>query len=664
MIFPAGDILWGATGRPAWIGVFVLCVALTVFTLWNYRDQGPAVPRLWRILMIAFRCIALLAICFSILQPTAVRPESPDETGGVGVLIDYSHSMAAIDTGNNSGEQVATADALNLIPSHTRSHQWLDLRQRVERVLPLLEETRRAAADLRYARLVDQSVRSQELRLDESAARLRAACLGLSEQPITKSLADLTRGINQPNWSEQAQKEVEGVLNRLAQAQQTSDEKLYQENPVVRADCKKLSAMSRLERTRLAVDNVIAQLPESVPVYAAYFDSSLKPISLRMGGQFAWPSSLDDSGKGSNITGAVHELLQRMGSTRLRAIFLFTDGRQVGGSLGPPIPVAAPPIFPVLTAGRVRDISLTHITGPVRTYLHEPASIDVRVQGTNMEEMPLKLHLQCGNLTQIQSLSLDRNGIGLATFSVPMQQAGNQVVRVSAEHFPGEASEKNNALTTRVDVASSRLNVAMLGGFPSREVEFLGEYLCQTPWINPIIRFGDQRIETPQLSQQSVIILDDLGVTRLGKDQWEKIREVVRQGGGLILIAGGHHLPADYSNNPELSDLLPFAPGGQPVWRTWAGQDAFFHFAPVEPNEPLLRLENNDMMENRQWSELPAMYHYLQMPPLKPDVQPLLIEQESASPVLTENTLGKGHVVLVGFNETWRWRRIDTGIPR
>ena len=34
----------------------------------------------------------------------------------------------------------------------------------------------------------------------------------------------------------------------------------------------------------------------------------------------------------------------------------------------------------------------------------------------------------------------------------------------------------------------------------------------------------------------------------------------------------------------------------------------------------------------------------------------LLLKRESGSPVLTEMPLGKGRIIFVGFDETWRWR--------
>jgi hypothetical protein len=615
--------------------------------------------------MIALRCSALLAICLSILQPTAVRPQRPDESGGVAILIDRSASMASIDTGAAPAEQVATADALNLLPPEARSRKWLALRRRVEQLVPLLEKARRAAAELQYARLMDQSAQAQERRLNEAAEQLQNACRALSQQPPTQSLADLSNHINQPHWAEQARKKIDATLANLTEAQRASDEILYQKNPSVRAACAKLLTTPRLERARLAVADVVRQLPASVPIYGGFFDSKLTPAVLRANARPVWPADLKAFGDQSNISGAIHELFSQRGPRPLRAVLLFTDGRQVGGSLGPPLPTSAAPIFPVLCAGLTRDLAIAQIAAPTNAYLDEPASIRVWVRSTNLAGIPLKLQLHAGNLTQVQVFHLNQAGPAITQFAAPMLHPGEQSVQLTAEPVPGEASDQNNVLQCPIHVAPRRLNVALIGSFPTRDFQFLRADLVRTPWIDATAILPDNAISPEQLSRQQVIVLDDLAANQLNPAQWLAIHHAVeKDGAGLVLIAGANHLPAEYLNSPRLADLLPFDPAGQPIWRTWAGQDAFFRFTPVDPQTPVLDLEDNGMDESRQWSDLPAMYHYLQMPALKSGERPLLLERESGSPVLTESRSGAGRIYFVGFDETWRWRSVSPTIPK
>src|SRR5205823_5911749 len=70
----------------------------------------------------------------------------------------------------------------------------------------------------------------------------------------------------------------------------------------------------------------------------------------------------------------------------------------------------------------------------------------------------------------------------------------------------------------------------------------------------------------------------------------------------------------------------------------------------------VLRLTNDPEPIDRRWQQQPGVYRFLPIAPLKPDVRSLLMDSESALPVLTESRRGVGRAFMVGINETWRWR--------
>ena len=106
-----------------------------------------------------------------------------------------------------------------------------------------------------------------------------------------------------------------------------------------------------------------------------------------------------------------------------------------------------------------------------------------------------------------------------------------------------------------------------------------------------------QRISPDALREQDVIILDDLAAQQLDALQWNAIEGAERSGVGVILIAGGNHLPAEYLNDSRLSALLPFdSSSGVPVWRTWGGADAYFRFQPTDVDAALFALKTMSWM--------------------------------------------------------------------
>jgi hypothetical protein len=104
--------------------------------------------------------------------------------------------------------------------------------------------------------------------------------------------------------------------------------------------------------------------------------------------------------------------------------------------------------------------------------------------------------------------------------------------------------------------------------------------------------------------------------------------------------------------------LLPFH-DVHPTWKQWPGEQPAFRFVPTPLGEQeALRLGDGPDGGLRRWQELPGVYRYLQIPDssLYSDVRRLLVEADSGAAVLTERTLGYGHVLFLGLDETWRWR--------
>jgi hypothetical protein len=83
-----------------------------------------------------------------------------------------------------------------------------------------------------------------------------------------------------------------------------------------------------------------------------------------------------------------------------------------------------------------------------------------------------------------------------------------------------------------------------------------------------------------------------------------------------------------------------------------------YHLAP-HPSVPNLPLLHDVEAEGEsRWDDLPGFYRYLELPELRKNVRPLLIERETNAPILTEQRIGSGRVFFLGMNETWRWRAI------
>jgi hypothetical protein len=161
----------------------------------------------------------------------------------------------------------------------------------------------------------------------------------------------------------------------------------------------------------------------------------------------------------------------------------------------------------------------------------------------------------------------------------------------------------------------------------------------------------------------------------------EAIKTFVAEGGGVIHIAGRWHAPATWSGTP-LGDLLPVdvEPVRFPV-EELRRPDPFY---PVVPDtalkNPLITLDDDPLENLELWGKLgqavdgpgmslrgrklPALYWHYPVTKLKPASEAYLVHPRKKTtgadprpmPLLAGHYLGKGFVLFVGFDETWRWR--------
>ena len=162
-----------------------------------------------------------------------------------------------------------------------------------------------------------------------------------------------------------------------------------------------------------------------------------------------------------------------------------------------------------------------------------------------------------------------------------------------------------------------------------------------------------------QILDQDVILLSAVHESMLSAAQWQAIRDfIATRGGSVIVIGSDESVLAEYAANESLNDLIPYRARQNPRWRTWPGEDAFFRLVPAPGTDKVdaIKLADTPAESKRRWEQLPAMFHFMALPELKPNAQVLLIERDSNSAVLTDSRVGAGRVVFFGANETWRWR--------
>jgi hypothetical protein len=183
--------------------------------------------------------------------------------------------------------------------------------------------------------------------------------------------------------------------------------------------------------------------------------------------------------------------------------------------------------------------------------------------------------------------------------------------------------------------------------------------------------FPDAAPRDPDSRPYDLLILGDVPSTVLGKDGPRAIQKFVKEGGGLIVIAGQQHAPADYVNTP-LAEVLPVeftrmdfrSPTDtrtqpfKPVL-TYNGEQS--NLLALADNQT----ENLKLWKEDLWKDAQGFFWHYPVTGLRPSATSLLVHpelkigakaDEKPMPLIASQYYGKGEVLFMGTDETWRWR--------
>jgi len=182
-----------------------------------------------------------------------------------------------------------------------------------------------------------------------------------------------------------------------------------------------------------------------------------------------------------------------------------------------------------------------------------------------------------------------------------------------------------------------------------------------------------------------LLVLGDVPGKYFNTEQQKIIKEFVIEGGGLIQIAGRWHAPADFANDKTAPPTAPKNPISEvlpvefdKVLFSIEVPESPTGFVPVlsaaAARTQIVSLED-DLQDNADtWGkpgppavnpsdkQLKPMYWYYPVTKVKPAADVFLthptalMADKKPMPLLVGHHFGKGYVLFVGFDDTWRWR--------
>lgn len=442
-------------------------------------------------------------------------------------------------------------------------------------------------------------------------------------------------------------------------------------------------AATRLDQARAWLTRHAARLKERAEVSISLVSDRARPLPGGLGGlAAAAPESV-----GFKPEEALADAGLADGGTPAR-VWLISDGVAEGtGDLGRALAGLGAPVdaLGVGPARRETGAAFLDLKTPDFAFLHETAPVLAQVEASGLSGRRFTLTLARadagapGGWRTVERrdyrAAADQEVVA-ATFTVRAETLGTERFRLSAEGG-GRARTRE----FRVETVRQKYRVMYLAGRPSHEYAFLRDYLKSDPNYElvsfvilrdpedpapaddrelSLIPFPADDIFGRALPQFDLFILENFSAARfrIPPQALESLKRFVANGGALLVKGGENAFTQGGYKNSPLEEILPvtlsarapdFTPG---------------LFAPkiASAAHPLLSLGEGAETAAAAWAALPPLDGWARFASARAGSEILLSHpRESAEdgrvlPVAAVRPYGRGKVMLISTDSTWRWR--------
>lgn len=397
------------------------------------------------------------------------------------------------------------------------------------------------------------------------------------------------------------------------------------------------------------------------------------------------------------------ESAERPGTTRLyssladllrrepdvRAVVMLTDGNDSTGNEGSLVaPIFASrrtPVFPVVIGQervpRLAKLQVNASADVIR--LGDEITLHTTLSASDVPEqaVAVKVH-ERGKSEPIASRENVRIGKEPASvsFVIKPTTAGRHVYRIAAEGVKGATSGASLVSEREVEVIDQKLRV-LYADIPRDERKILGHWLARDPIVSLAavtmmpkggwFAQGDTQHKNigeglpndeAELFRYDIVILGDIprAYFRAGGDvaetKLQRLAEFVsRRGGGLVTLGGRSVYGAGQYQDSELARLLPFTL----ETRDDAQMPKAFRLTPTTAglSHPVMRIEFEPQANREAWDDMPTLEGSNLVGAVRPGATLLAVRQTERGPLpmLAMQSVGKGQVLSMAFDTTWRW---------
>lgn len=375
-------------------------------------------------------------------------------------------------------------------------------------------------------------------------------------------------------------------------------------------------------------------------------------------------------GQGTRLMPTLDQALRGVPPERFAGAVVLTDGIV----RDQPDPNLLPPDRPLhlLLAGdqRLRDRRLTVTRVPPYSVVGQPAAITLQVDdGPDGRAEVARLEWQVNGVPQPeQNIAVGKP----VRLDVPVERRGPIEVALSVEALPdGEATLVNNRALVRLNGVRDRLRVLLISGVPYPGGRVWRDTLKADPNIDLIhftilrlptsydptpgaelalIPFPVEELFEQRLSRFDLVIFDRFGLTELLSPLYfARLADHVRDGGGMLVIAGDEFGEPGGLADTALSKVLPARPVGPVIEKSFVPA-----LTPIGRRHPVT-------------ASLPAAWGserwgaWGQQANVQANGGQIVMSGADGRPLLMLERVGKGRVGLLASTDVWWWAHAVEG---
>jgi uncharacterized membrane protein len=368
--------------------------------------------------------------------------------------------------------------------------------------------------------------------------------------------------------------------------------------------------------------------------------------------------------------------------------WLITDGvAEGGGDMGRILAGLGSPVD-ALGAGpskRETGAAFLDLKAPDFAFLHGVIPVSATVEATGLAGRDATVVLsradenasggwrEVGRVKRRVSADLETFPVDL---SAPADQLGTARMRLVAS-----GGGRERAREFRVETVRQKYRIMYLAGRPSAEYSALREFLKADPnhelvsfviLRNPenpspapdrelsLIPFPVDEIFGRALPQFDLFILENFSAARfhLPPQYLDALKRFVAGGGALLVKGGDSAFSAGGYKNSPLEEVLPVVLSG----RSPDFIPGLFSPKPGPPEHPLVNLYETPELSRRAWAALPPLDGWGRFASVRPGAAVLAShpretnDDGSPLPVAAVRSFGRGKVMLISTDSSWRWK--------